>query len=107
MAEAGARNGRARCSRGWSGRGLDSPASSGVGVGVAGSGGNSDGLEWEMMASSAGERERVGLSFYRGRGEGFMVTREGGGRRPSRPLMVSVNGRVIMGEEGRRRGGHF
>jgi hypothetical protein len=42
--------------------------------------GNDGGLDWEMRASSVGERERVGLSFYRGRGEGERVPMEGEGR---------------------------
>jgi hypothetical protein len=36
---------------------------------------NGDGLEWEMRASSTREWERVGLSFYRGRGEGERASR--------------------------------
>jgi hypothetical protein len=60
--------------------------------------GNDGGLEWEMRASSVGERERVGLPFYRGRGEGERALREGEGRRRLlSPLMASVNERRVNG----------
>jgi hypothetical protein len=49
-----------------------------------------------MRASSAGER--VGLPFYRGKGEGERALREGEGRRRLlSPLMAPVNERRVNG----------
>jgi hypothetical protein len=68
------------------GGGSDGLASSGVGATEIGS--NDGGFEWEMRASSAGERERAGLPVYieaEGRGRG---AREGDGW----PAIKAING---------------